>query len=284
MEPNEIISKEVLTPTYWETMMGRVYDLIITKGIDIASAILILFVGFFIIGKIAKGIRLAIIRRTDDIAVGEFIEQTSRIVMKIMLFLSVASQMGIETTSFVAALGAAGLAIGMALQGSLSNFAGGVLILIFKPFRVGDTVDSLGFSGEIVKIDILHTKLITGDNRLVILPNGQVANSSLVNGSNQKNRRSEFLISVGYAENLERVRKIILDELSKDKRIHDTPAPTVVVNTLNDANVQLLVRFWTDNGQHSGALAQALESVKNAFDREKISIPPGPQKIEILGK
>lgn len=284
MDPQDLIDKDVLTPSYWERVLNEVYELMITKGIDVVTAILILVIGFFLIGKIAKGIRLAIIRRTDDVAVGEFVEQTSRIVMKIMLFLSVASQMGIETTSFVAALGAAGLAIGMALQGSLSNFAGGVLILVFKPFRVGDTVDSLGFSGEVVKIDILHTKLITGDNRLVILPNGQVANSSLVNASNQNKRRSEFLINIGYNENVQKVRQIILNELSKDERIYTSPVPTVVVNTLGDANVQLLTRFWTDNGKHSGALAQALEGVKAAFDREGISIPSGPQKIEIIGK
>lgn len=284
MEPNDIIGKEVLNPTYWETMIARIYDVVITKGIDVASAILILFVGFFLIGKIAKGVRLAIIRRTDDIAVGEFIEKTARIVMKVMLFLSVASQMGIETTSFVAALGAAGLAIGMALQGSLSNFAGGVLILVFKPFRVGDTIDSLGFSGEVVKIDILHTKLVTGDNRLVVLPNGQVANSSLVNSSKQETRRSEFLISIGYQYDIQKVRQVILSVLSKDTRVLKEPAPIVIVNSLGDNNIQLLIRFWTENGQHSGALAQAMESLKHALQEEGIVIAPGPQKIEIVGK
>lgn len=284
METPDIIDEKVLTPSYWENNLENLYALFITKGIDILSAILILMIGFYIIGKVAKGLRLFIIRRTDDIAVGEFIEKTARIVMKVMLFLSVASQIGIETTSFVAALGAAGLAIGMALQGSLSNFAGGVLILVFKPFRVGDTIDSQGFSGEVVKIDILHTKLLTGDNRLVILPNGQVANSSLVNSTKQERRRSEFMINVGYQYKIDDIRQIIIQTLSADQRILKTPAPTVVVNALNDTSIQLLVRFWTKNGEHSGALATSLENVKGAFDEKDIIIPSGPQKIELVGK
>lgn len=284
MEATDLLDEKVLTHTYWQEAMNQLYTLLMTKGLDIASAILVLFVGFFIIGKVAKGIRLFIIKRTDDIAVGEFIEKTASIIMKVMLFLSVATQVGIETTSFVAALGAAGLAIGMALQGSLSNFAGGVLILIFKPFRVGDTIDSQGFSGEVTKIDILHTKLITGDNRLVILPNGPVANSSIVNSTKQDKRRSEFLINVGYQYQIQDVREVILQTLSTDERILKSPACTVVVNALNDSSIQLLVRFWTENGQHSGALASALENVKTAFDQKGIIIPSGPQKIELIGK
>lgn len=284
MESTDLLSEKVLTPNYWETELSKIYSILMTKGLDILSAILVLIVGFFIIGKVAKGLRLAILRRTDDIAVAEFVEKTSRIVMKVMLFLSVATQVGIETTSFVAAIGAAGLAIGMALQGSLSNFAGGVLILIFKPFRVGDTIDAQGFSGEVVKIDILHTKLITGDNRLVVLPNGAVANSSIVNSTRQNTRRSEFLINIGYQYQIQEIREIILNTLLSDPRILKTPAPTVVVNALNDSSIQLLVRFWTENGKHSAALATALENVKTTFDEKGITIPSGPQKIELIGK
>lgn len=284
MESTDLLSEKVLTPNYWETELSKIYSMLMTKGLDILSAILVLAVGFFIIGKIAKGLRLAILRKTDDIAVAEFVEKTSRIVMKVMLFLSVATQVGIETTSFVAAIGAAGLAIGMALQGSLSNFAGGVLILVFKPFRVGDTIDAQGFSGEVVKIDILHTKLVTGDNRMAILPNGAVANSSIVNSTKQNTRRSEFLINIGYQYQIKEVRDIILNTLFSDSRILKTPAPTVVVNALNDSSIQLLVRFWTENGKHSGALATALENVKTTFDEKGITIPSGPQKIELIGK
>lgn len=284
MEATDLLDEKVLTPTYSQGAMHDFYTLLMTKGLDIVSALLILFVGFFIIGKIAKGIRLFIIKRTDDIAAGEFIEKTTRIVMKVMLFLSVATQVGIETTSFIAALGGIGLAIGMALQGSLSNFAGGILLLVFKPFRVGDTIDTQGYSGEVIKIDILHTKLVTGDNRMVILPNGPVANSSIVNSTKQDKRRSEFFINVGYQYTIQEVREVILQTLYTDERVLKGPAPTLVVNALNDASIQLLVRFWTENGKHSGALASALENVKTAFDQKGITIPTGPQKIELIGR
>lgn len=282
MEPNDLINEDMLKVSYWEQLMNKLFQLTITKGIDIAVSILILFVGFFIIGKIAKGIRLAITKRTEDVAVAAFVEQCVRIVMKIMLVLSVATQMGIETTSFVAALGAAGLAIGMALQGSLSNFAGGVLILVFKPFRAGDSVESLGYAGTVVRIDIFHTILLTSDNKTVVLPNGQVANSSLVNTTKQEKRRSEFQVNISYSEDIQRVRRVILDAVSRNEKILKTPEPVVLVNNLGDANINLIIRFWTVTGEHSVALAQAMESVKLAFDKEGIVIPAGPQKIQIL--
>lgn len=274
--------KNVLSPTYWEQLVARFYELLITKGLDVASAILILFVGFFIIGKIAKGVKKAIIAKTEDIALGEFTEQITRIVLKIMLFLTVASQVGIETTSFIAALGAAGLAIGMALQGSLSNFAGGVLILVLKPFKIGDTIDSLGYVGEVVKITVLQTKVMTFDHKLVILPNGKVANTELMNYSEPKDRRSEFTIKIGYDEDIKKVRQIILSQLQKNENIYKDPAPMIVVNSLGEFNIEILTRFWTDNGKHVTTLFDILEAVKSAFQNENIRITPGVKKIELI--
>lgn len=276
--------KNVLSPTYWEQIVARLYELLITKGIDVATALLILVIGFFIIGKIAKGVRIAIIRKTDDVALGEFLEQVTRIVLKIMLLLSVASQIGIETTSFIAALGAAGLAIGLALQGSLSNFAGGVLILALKPFKIGDTIDSLGHLGEVVKISVLQTKLMTFDHKLVILPNGKVANTELTNYSIPTRRRSEFKIKIGYEEDIQKVRSIILGELQKNENIYSDPEPLIAVNNLGEFNIEILVRFWTDNGKHVAALFHTLETVKTAFQTDGIRITPGIKQIEIMGR
>ena len=273
---------EVLNQTYWEKVVAKLYDILITKGIEFAAAILILFIGFFIIGKIAKGVRLAILKNTEDVALGDFVEQISRIILKTMLFISVASQIGIETTSFIAALGAAGLAIGMALQGSLSNFAGGVLILVLKPFKIGDTINSLGHLGEVVKISVLQTKLLTFDHKLVILPNGKVANTELVNFSTPKSRRSEFTIKIGYDENIQNVRDVILSVLQKNENIYTDPAPTVVVNVLGEVNIEILTRFWTDNGKHVVTLNQSLEIIKTALQEGNVRITPGIQKIEII--
>jgi small conductance mechanosensitive channel len=274
--------QDVLKPSYWEQIVAKFYDLLITKGLEIASAILILVIGFFIIGKIAKGVRLAIVSKTEDLALGEFTEQITRIVLKIMLFLSVASQIGIETTSFVAALGAAGLAIGMALQGSLSNFAGGVLILVLKPFKIGDTIDSLGHIGEVVRISVLQTKLMTPDHKLVILPNGKVANTELVNYTSPTKRRSEFTIKIGYDEDIQKVRQIILAELNKVENIYKDPLPTVAVNKLGEVNVEILTRFWTDNGHQLGAMNDSLEAIKTTFQSQNVKITQVIQKIELI--
>lgn len=274
--------QDVLDKTYWEHVIARFYDILITKGLEVAVAIVILIAGFFIIGKVAKGVKMAIIRKTDDIALGEFTEQVTRIILKIMLFLSVASQVGIETTSFIAALGAAGLAVGMALQGSLSNFAGGVLILVLKPFKIGDTIDSLGHLGQVVKISVLQTKVMTFDHKLVILPNGKVANTELVNYSVPPDRRSEFTLKIGYDEDIQKVRKIILGELQSNSNIYSDPAPMIAVNSLGEFNIEILTRFWTDNGKHVTTLFDILEAVKSAFQNENIRITPGIKQIELI--
>ncbi|MCO5233113.1 MAG: mechanosensitive ion channel [Chitinophagales bacterium] len=284
MNHNEVINDTLLELSYWEKISKELYELLITKGIELLLSLLLLFIGFFIIGKIAKAIKIGIYKKTNDIAVSEFIEQSSRIVLKIMLLLTVASQLGVQTTSFVAAIGAAGLAIGMALQGSLANFAGGVLILVFKPFKVGDSITSMGFSGEVISLNILHTRLLTGDNKLVVLPNGQVANNSVVNASNQKRRRAEFSIFVKYSIDISKVRLIILSVLQEDKTIYENPSPTVVVEELRENNIHLLVRFWTDNGKQSEALNMALENIKLKFEEHHIDMSSSQTMIELIQK
>ncbi len=262
------MERELLNQTYWQRVSEELYDMLITKGIEIATALLILIVGIYLIRKLAKGVNFFIVKRTGDIATGQFIGQTVRITLLIMLFLSVAAQMGIQTTSFVAAIGAAGLTIGLALQGSLSNFAGGILILIFKPFKVGDYIESMGFYGEVVGIDILHTKLITVENKYAVLPNGQVANSSVVNSSRKKTRRSEFIVLISYRENISKVRELILSHLKKDDRVHSSPKPEVTVLKLGESNIQLAVRFWTDNGNHTQTSSEIQEQLLPYFTHE----------------
>lgn len=253
---------EVLSQTYWERVSVEFYEMLITKGIEIAIAILILFVGVFFIKKLSKVVTYIIIKRTEEVASGQFIGQSIKIILFIVLFLSVASQVGIQTTSFVAALGATGIAIGLALQGSLSNFAGGILILMFKPFRIGDTIESLGFYGKVVVIDILHTKLVTPDNKYVVLPNGQLANSTIVNSSRQKSRRSEFQIPISYQQDIGEIRELILNILNKDPAIHASPLPTVALTKFNEFNSIVTVRFWTRNGEHTIVLNRVLEEIR----------------------
>ncbi|HZH68285.1 MAG TPA: mechanosensitive ion channel domain-containing protein [Chitinophagales bacterium] len=256
------MEEEILSQTYWQRVSVELYEMLITKGIEIAIAIVILFVGVFLIKKLSKVVTYLIIKRTEEVASGQFIGQTVKIILFIVLFLSVASQVGIQTTSFVAALGATGIAIGLALQGSLSNFAGGILILMFKPFRIGDSIESLGFYGKVVVIDILHTKLVTPDNKYVVLPNGQLANSSIVNSSRQHSRRSEFQIPVSYQQDIDEIRKLILGVLSKEPSVLESPEPAVLLTNFNEFNTIVTVRFWTRNGEQAATLHRVLEEVR----------------------
>jgi small conductance mechanosensitive channel len=242
---DSLMNGQVLKMSFWEQMANKFWQLAVTKGIEIAVALLILFVGFFFIGKIGKLVYLAINKKTEDPALALFTQRLTRIALKVMLVLSVASQMGIETTSFLAALGAAGLAIGLALQGSLSNFAGGVLILIFKPFRVGDVIESGGHTGKVSRIDILHTILSTFDNKTVILPNAQVANNSIVNFTAQETRRVDVNVGISYSDNIAQARGIILEVISRESRVLKDPAPMVVVVNFGENSIDLSVRVWT---------------------------------------
>lgn len=255
------MNQKVLTQTYWEKLSLEYYDILIGKAIEIAVALLILFIGMFFIRKLSRVVHFFIIKRAEDGTTAQFVAQTVKVVLMVVLFLSVAAQMGIQTTSFVAALGAAGLAIGLALQGSLANFAGGILLLLFKPFKVGDHIEALGFYGEVVGLDMLHTKLVTVDNRYVVLPNGQVANSSIVNSTRRKSRRSEFVVLLEYGQDVAQARELILGIVLNEAWVYRIPAPTVEVEKLGEFNMQLMVRFWTDNGKHRQTLTKIIEKL-----------------------
>jgi small conductance mechanosensitive channel len=277
-----LLNGQVLQVSFWERMADKFWQLAVTKGIEIGVAMLILFVGFFFIGKIGKLVYLAINKKTEDPALALFTQRLTRIALKVMLVLSVASQMGIETTSFLAALGAAGLAIGLALQGSLSNFAGGVLILIFKPFRVGDVIESGGHAGKVTRIDILHTILSTFDNKAVVLPNAQVANSSLVNFTTQETRRVDLSIGISYDENIAKVREVILQVISGESRVLPDPEPIVVVVGFGDSSVNLSVRVWTKTEDFWAVYWNLMEQVKYAFDEKGIVIPFPQRDVHMI--
>jgi len=279
---DSIMNGQVLQMSFWEQMADKFWQLAVTKGIEVAVALLILFVGFFFIGKIGKLVFLAINKKTEDPALALFTQRLTRIALKVMLVLSVASQMGIETTSFLAALGAAGLAIGLALQGSLSNFAGGVLILIFKPFRVGDVIESGGHTGKVSRIDILHTILSTFDNKMVILPNAQVANGSIVNFTTQQTRRVDLNIGISYNDNIANAREIILEVIATETRVLPEPAPLVVVVNFGESSIDLSVRVWTKTEDFWAVYWNLMEQVKYAFDAKGISIPFPQRDLHII--
>ncbi len=191
--------------------------------------------------------------------------------------ISVASMIGIETTSFIAAIGAAGLAIGLALQGSLANFAGGVLILLFRPFRIGDWIEAQGTSGTVDSIQIFHTVLRTGDNRTVIIPNGNLSNGIIINTSRQETRKVVFDIGVDYNADLQKAKDVLL-ELAKDERVFSDPEPQVVVSTLGDNAITLSLRIWTKNSDFWPVTFMLNEEVRDRLGAVGIGIP-FPQRV-----
>jgi small conductance mechanosensitive channel len=208
-----------------------------------------------------------------DASLATFLKSFSKAILWVVLLISIATTMGIEMTSFVAILGAAGLAVGLALQGSLANFAGGVLILMFKPFKVGDAVEAQGTIGEVESIDILYTKIRNFDNKLVTLPNGILANNLLINYSQKPTRRVDMKVGVAYGTDIKKVRKIILDVLNKDKRVDKDPEAVVYFGNFGDNSLDLTIRCWTETELYWEVYWENMEAIKEAFEANNIGVP-----------
>jgi small conductance mechanosensitive channel len=251
--------------------------LIMEYGSRLLLALLTLAVGWWIINKVSARLGKLVGLRNADLALQGFISTLSNIVLKVLLFVSVASMIGIETTSFVAAIGAAGLAIGLALQGSLANFAGGVLILMFRPFRIGDWIEAQGVSGTVDSIQIFHTVLRTGDNKTVIMPNGALSNGIITNTNRQPTRKVVFDVGVDYEANLQQARQVLL-ELAKDPRVLPDPAPQAVVSTLGDSSITVSLRLWTKTSDYWDVMFMLNEHARDRLRDQGIDIP-FPQRV-----
>ena len=234
-------------------------------------AIITLLVGLWLINRLVRIIDVKLHQRDPTLA--KFLCGLISITFKTLLVISVASMIGIATTSFIAVLGAAGLAIGLALQGSLANFAGGVLILIFKPFRVGDVIEAQSYLGTVQEIQVLYTILNTFDNRRVIIPNGNLSNASLINYSAYETRRVDMTFGIGYGDDIQKAKQILARLIKEDERILTDPEPLVVVSGLGDSSVNFSVRAWTKAADVWPVFWAMQEKVKEAFDAEGVSIP-----------
>ncbi|MER2296224.1 MULTISPECIES: mechanosensitive ion channel family protein [Pseudomonas] len=251
--------------------------LLMEYGSRLLLALLTLAVGWWIINKVSARLGKLVGLRNADLALQGFISTLSNIVLKILLFVSVASMIGIETTSFVAAIGAAGLAIGLALQGSLANFAGGVLILMFRPFRIGDWIEAQGVAGTVDSIQIFHTVLRTGDNKTVIMPNGALSNGIITNTNRQPTRKVVFDVGVDYEADLQKARNVLL-ELAQDPRVLAEPAPQAVVSTLGDSSITVSLRLWTKTSDYWDVMFMLNEQARDRLKAEGIDIP-FPQRV-----
>ncbi|MHA6193242.1 mechanosensitive ion channel family protein [Pseudomonas wadenswilerensis] len=271
MDLNAEVDQLVRTSQTW-------IPLIMEYGSRLALALITLAIGWWLINKVTAKLGKLLSLRNADLALQGFISTLVNIIMKILLFVSVASMIGVETTSFVAAIGAAGLAIGLALQGSLANFAGGVLILLFRPFRLGDWIEAQGVSGTVDSIQIFHTVLRTGDNKTVIVPNGNLSNGIITNYNRQPTRKVVFDVGVDYEADLQKARNVLLDLARNDPRVHKDPAPQAVVATLGDSAITVSLRIWVNTADYWDVMFMLNEHARDRLKSEGIDIP-FPQRV-----
>lgn len=256
-----------------EETFQKVYDLLMLYGVKVIAAIAI-----FIIGRwVAKGFQSLTKKLMDkknvDPTITGFVGNLTYMALLVFVIIAALSQLGIQTTSFIAILGAAGLAIGLALQGSLSNFAAGFLMLIFKPFKVGDYIEAAGVAGTVETIQIFTTTLQTPDNKTIIIPNSGVTNGNIVNYSVKGTRRVDMVFGISYEDDIEKAKQIMVDVLGKDDRILKDPPIQIAVSELADSSVNFVVRPWANIENYWGIYFDTMENIKKAFDEAGVSIP-----------
>ncbi len=248
-------------------------SLVWEKGPDLLLAIVTLIVGLWVIGLLTRAFKRAFEKRNWDPSLIPFLITLTNITLKAMLFISVVGMLGVQMTSFVAILGAAGLAIGLSLQGTLQNFAGGVMILIFKPFRAGDFLDAAGYMGTVKEIQIFNTLLLTPDNKKIIVPNGLLSGASMTNFSAEATRRVDWTFGIAYGDDYDKAKEVLLKYAGEDERIHADPEPFVALSELADSSVNLVLRVWVNTADYWGVFFDMNEKVYKGFAKEGLSIP-----------
>ena len=265
----------------WSLLLNNVQTQGVDFGINLLIALAIFYFGKMVISLVVRGLRKIMRRQEVDKTLETFVCNLVRIVLLVVVIIAAIGQLGIETTSFIAIFGAAGLAVGLALQGSLSNFAAGVLIVLFRPYRVGDFVEAAGISGVVEQVQILTTVLKTGDNKQIIVPNGQIMDSIITNYSANDTRRVDMVVGVSYDDNLDKVRSTIEELVSAEDRILDEPAPKIAVSELADSSVNFVVRPWVKTADYWGVMFDLTEAIKKRFDQEGISFPFPQQDVHM---
>ncbi len=248
-------------------------DLIIKYGGQLVLAIVVLLIGLWVVKIIVNAIGRSMEKKNTDASLRPFIKSLISALLKVLVVISVMSLVGIPMTSFIAILGAAGLAVGLALSGTLQNFAGGVMLLIFKPFKVGDFIEAQGFMGTVHEIQIFNTILKTPDNKTIIIPNGGLSTGPMTNYSTEATRRVDFSFGIGYSDDIDKARSVIDGLIKKDSRILGDPEPFIAVGELADSSVNFTVRVWVISEDYWGVHFDMIENVKKAFDKEGVSIP-----------
>lgn len=264
---------------------AEIWMMLKTTGVefvmDAIVAILIFYVGKWITGMVVRGVTRVMQKNDVDKTLETFVANLLRTVLLVFVIIAAINQLGVQTTSLIALLGAAGLAVGLALQGSLSNFAAGVLIVMFRPYKVGDWVEAAGISGAVEQVQILTTILKTGDNKQVIVPNSQIMSSIITNYSANETRRVDMVVGVSYDDDLDKVRKILEELIAAEDRILDDPACTIAVSELADSSVNFVCRPWVKTADYWGVKFDLTEAIKKRFDQDGVSIPFPQQDIHV---
>jgi small conductance mechanosensitive channel len=264
------------------SILNKVWELVTIYGIKVLAAIAIFIVGRWVAKALSNLIRRMMRKGALDQTVRRFVANMVYIALMIFVVLAALSQLGIQTTSFIAILGAAGLAVGLALQGSLANFASGFLMIIFRPIRVGDFIEGAGTAGTVEEIGIFTTTLVTPDNKTVIIPNGSLTGDNIVNWTLKETRRVDMTMGIGYDDDIDKARQIMQDVMAEDHRILKDPAPQIAVVELADSSVNFVVRPWAKASDYWGVYMTTTENIKKAFDANGISIPYPQRDVHVF--
>ncbi len=256
-----------------ESIITKMGELITIYGLKVIAAAIVFIVGRWI-AKLLKNITHKIMTKKEvDPTITSFLVNLTYIALLTFVVLAALGQLGIQTTSFIAIIGAAGLAIGLAMQGSLANFAAGFLMIIFHPFKVGDFIEGAGVMGTVEEIQIFTTQLKTPDNKTIIIPNAKLTADNITNFSTKPTRRVDFVFGVSYADNIDKVKEVISDVLSQDNRILKDPSATIGILEMADSSVNFVVRPWVKSADYWNVYFDTTENIKKRFDAEGISIP-----------
>lgn len=267
-----------------EDYLKQIEEVLIDFVPRLIGAVLTLIIGIWVIRLIMKAIRKSFERKNVDASLIPFLSTFISIALKIALFISIIVMIGIKATSFIAILGSAGLAIGLALQGTLQNFAGGVVLIILRPFKVDDVVEVQGYLGIIKEVRLFHTIIHTFDKKVIYLPNGAVANSNMTNLSQQEDRRNEWKYGIAYGDNVAKAKEIIRQLIDEDERILKEPEPFLALHSLGDSSVNIVVRAWSKAADLWPVYFDMNEKVYNKFAEEGINIPFPQMDVHLRNK
>ncbi|WP_417617214.1 small-conductance mechanosensitive channel MscS [Oceanisphaera sp.] len=257
-------------------------DLIIQYAVNITAAILTLVIGFIVVGMLTRGVNSVMKKRNVDNTISDFITSLIRYGLLAFVIIAAMGRVGVQTASFIAIIGAAGLAVGLALQGSLSNFAAGVLLIGFRFFKAGDYVEAGGTAGTVQSVQIFTTILMTADNRMIVVPNGKILNDNIINYSREKTRRLDLVIGVSYSADLKLTKEVLTRIINEDPRVLKEPECRIAVSNLGASSVDFIVRPWVASGDYWALKFDLLEKIKNELDANNIGIPFPQMDVHII--